>query len=46
VMLAAAAAGLAGASGLARRLRHRHHQRASSPRVSHLMKTLPPVSVA
>jgi|GEM_PF-1180798 len=46
VMLAAAAAGLAGAGGLARRLRHRHHQRASSPRVSPLMKTLPPVSVA
>ena len=46
VMLAAAATGLAGAGGLARRPRHRHHQRASSPRVSPLMKTLPPVSVA
>jgi len=46
VMLAVAAAGLAGAGGLTRRYRHRHHQRASSPTVSPLMKTLPPVSVA
>jgi hypothetical protein len=46
VMLAAAGAGLAAAGGLARRLRLRHHQRASSPTVSPLIKTLPPVSVA
>jgi len=46
VMLAAVAAGLAAAGGLTRRFFHRHHHRASSPSVSPLMNTPPPVSVA